>query len=56
MTQRLQELGINKPLNTITEDDFNFLLVTLQNEKGLEQAGLRTFKEVTKKGYFWRPS
>ncbi|WP_367344145.1 tyrosine-type recombinase/integrase [Methanomethylovorans sp.] len=49
MTQRLQELGIDKPLDTLTEDDFNLLLVTLQNEKGIEQAGLRNYKKVTKK-------
>lgn len=49
MTQRLQELGINKPLDTITEDDFNLLLVTLQNEHNLEQSSLRNYKKVTKK-------
>jgi integrase len=49
MAQRLQELEINKPVNMLTEDDFNRLLVTLQNEKGLGQAGLRNYKKVTKK-------
>jgi len=49
MTQRLQEIGINKPIDTLTEDDFNRLLVFLQNEKNLQPAGLRNYKKVTKK-------
>lgn len=43
MAQRVQELGINKPLDAITEADFNLLLVTLQNEHNLEQSSLRNF-------------
>lgn len=49
MTQRLQELGITKSLDVLTEDDFNRLLFSLQNEKGLQQSGLRNYKKVTKK-------
>ncbi len=49
MTQRLKEIGITKSLDTLTEDEFNLLLVTLQNEKGLKQSGLRNYKKVTKK-------
>jgi site-specific recombinase XerD len=49
MVQRLKELGIDKPLNTLTEDDFNRLLVHLQNEHGLKSTSLRTYKKVTKK-------
>lgn len=43
MAQRFQELGIDKPLDTITEDEFNLLLVTLQNEHNLEQSSLRNY-------------
>lgn len=49
MSQRLQELGITKSLDVLTEDDFNRLLFSLQNEKGLQQSGLRNYKKVTKK-------
>jgi integrase len=49
MAQRFQELGINKKMDTITEDDFNFLLVSLQNDRGLQPASIRNYRKVTKK-------
>ncbi len=49
MAQRLQELGITKRLDTLTEDDFNFLLVSLQTERGLQPASIRNYRKVTKK-------
>ncbi|WP_321431294.1 hypothetical protein [uncultured Methanolobus sp.] len=41
------ELGITKPLDTLTEDDLNLLIVTLQNKNGLKPASLRTYKKYS---------
>lgn len=49
MAQRLQELDVDKRLDELEEDDFDLLLVTLQNERGLKNTSLRTYKKIIKK-------
>jgi len=49
MAQRLHEMGVNKSLKDITEDDFNKFMLNLQVDRELKDTGLRTYKKVTKK-------
>jgi integrase len=53
MCQRFVELGIDKPLNEINQDDFDDFLMYMEDEKGIKPGGIKLYKIFFKKFSKW---
>lgn len=49
LCQRLHELGVDTPLNEITQYDFDIFLIYMEDERGLAPSGLKLYKVFYKK-------
>lgn len=53
LAQRLQEIGFEDTIDKLTQDDFDRLLIYLEEEKRLSQGSLRNYRKLIKKLYGW---
>jgi len=53
LAQRLKEIGFDKTIDKLQEDDFDRLLFYLEDKRGLSQSSLRNYRKLIKKLYRW---
>lgn len=49
MVERLEEIGYLKPLDELKQNDFDMLMIHLEDVRGISKGEIRNYKKVTKK-------